>query len=137
MNDAVNHYELASTNDIGTSTCTLDITTQNQPPALIPFFLTGSEDTTFTGMLMATDSSGDTIYFESFAPPATNGIANVESNSGIVDYTPNPDFCGVDTFDWRAFDQTPRYADPTTATVTVICVNDTPVAIDDNLNATG
>ena len=69
MNDAVNHYELASTNNIGTSVCTADVTTQNQPPAPAPLFLTGAEDTMFTGTMMATDSSGDTIYFEKFTDP--------------------------------------------------------------------
>jgi large repetitive protein len=90
----------------------------------------------FTGTLMATDSSGDTIYFEKFVDPM-NGVLNVDAVTGIVDYTPNPDFCGTDTFDWRAFDQFNRYADPITATVTTTCVNDTPVAIDDTMNATG
>jgi hypothetical protein len=132
----VNHYELTATNDIGDSVCTADITTQNQPPVLIPFSLTGAEDTMFTGTLMATDASGDTIYFSLFTP-ASQGVVNVDSISGLIDYTPNPDFCGVDTFDWRALDQFGREADPTTATVTTTCTNDAPVAIDDNTNATG
>ena len=80
QNDAVNNYYLFGTNNIGTSTCTADVTTQNQPPVLIPFSLTGAEDTMFTGMLMATDSTGDTIYFELF-DPASQGTVNIESNS--------------------------------------------------------
>ena len=136
QNDAVNHYSLAATNDIGTSTCTADITTQNQPPVPSPLFLTGSEDMMFSGTMMATDSSGDTIYFEKFWDPV-QGTVSVDGVTGITEYTPNPDFCGSDTFEWRTFDQFARYSDVQIASITVICTNDIPVAIDDTMNATG
>lgn len=136
QNDAVNHYSLAATNDIGTSTCTADITTQNQPPVPSPLFLTGSEDMMFSGTMVATDSSGDTIYFEKFGDPI-QGTVSVDGVTGITEYTPNPDFCGSDTFEWRTFDQFLRYSDVQIASITVICTNDIPVAIDDTMNATG
>ena len=76
----MNNYILTATNDIGDSVCTADITTQNQPPVLIPFSLTGAEDTMFTGTVTATDATGDTIYFELF-DPTSQGTVNIDSIS--------------------------------------------------------
>ncbi|MFZ2255783.1 MAG: Ig-like domain-containing protein [Patescibacteria group bacterium] len=137
MDDQVNHYELTTENVIGTNVCPADVTAQNNPPLQSVFFATGSEDAlTITGTLEATDSTGDTIYFELFTN-TTNGTTSINTFNGLVTYTPNPDFCGVDTFNWRAYDQFNRYSDPAVGTITVLCENDTPIAVDDNLGATG
>lgn len=53
--------------------------------------------------------------------------------SGAVSYIPNPDFCGNDTFDFRASDQYSHYTDPVTATMQVECSNDTPLTINDTV----
>lgn len=101
--------------------------------------MTGSEDsTTITGTLIATDQNGDSITYSKFpdnsAQPA-NGTLTIGVISGLVTYTPNPNFCGVDTFSWRAFDQYIGSIE-LFGSITVLCANDTPVAIDDTLNAT-
>ena len=110
---------------------------QNNPPLQAVFFATGSEDAiTITGTLQATDASGDTIYFEKFTNPL-HGTLSVDTFNGLVEYTPNADYCGTDTFQWRAYDQFNRYSDPANGTITILCTNDTPVAIDDILSGTG
>ena len=63
-----------------------------------------------------------------------HGTAVVDSATGEIEYTPDPDFNGVDTFEYRAFDDgtpLPALADTAEVTVTVRPVNDAPVAEDD------
>jgi hypothetical protein len=54
----------------------------------------------------------------------------VVNNGGNVTYTPNPDWCGADTFTYTADDGTNPPVQGT-VNVNVVCVNDAPVAGDD------
>lgn len=136
---SVNTYTLTATNTIGPRVCTADIVTQNNAPTPATFFMTGSEDSiTITGTLSAVDQNGDSVTYSKFpdnsAQPA-NGTLTIGAISGLVTYTPNPNFCGVDTFEWRASNPFTG-SDPEVGSITVLCTNDTPVAIDDTVAAT-
>lgn len=136
MDDNHNYYYLYTTNDIGTRECSVDIVTQNLSPNLLPFSLSGTEDAvSITGMLQATDSSGDTIFYEVFAPPVHGGLT-VQAD-GSLEYVPEANYCGTEQFEWRAADNHGAYADPTYGYLVIDCVNDAPVAVDDSANATG
>ncbi|MCB9297803.1 MAG: tandem-95 repeat protein [Lewinellaceae bacterium] len=72
----------------------------------------------------------------------TNGTAVVDDNGtpndptdDTVDYTPNPDFNGTDSFDYEICDSNGD-CDQATATVTVNPVNDLPDAVNDPLVST-
>lgn len=51
--------------------------------------------------------------------------------SGLIEYIPNPGFCGNDSFLFRAYDQWGHYADPVAQTIQVDCVNHPPVVMND------
>jgi len=36
-----------------------------------------------------------------------NGTVSINTTTGVITYTPNPDFYGIDTFEYRVFDKTP------------------------------
>ena len=79
---------------------------------------------------------GDSIFFEKLSDP-TYGVINVDS-SGSIQYFPNPDFCGIDSFDFRAIDQFPgHYSDPATQNIDIACINNAPVAVDDSGTTNG
>ncbi len=78
---------------------------------------------------------GDTVFFEKFTNP-TFGSVTVNI-SGTASYIPNPNFCGTDTFLYRAYDQYSNFADPVSATLQITCVNDPPVAVNDSFTVTG
>jgi hypothetical protein len=63
---------------------------------------------------------------------ADHGTAERPIGGGSVIYTPNPNFCGSDSFTYRINGDP---TDPSTATVavTVTCVDDPPVAVDDGV----
>ena len=60
---------------------------------------TGSEDTTITGTLTASDDA-DGLTNPNFTVSANgaNGVATIDATSGDWSYTPNTNFNGTDTF---------------------------------------
>lgn len=80
-----------------------------------------------------TDVDNDSITAQLIAN-ATNGVVNLAAD-GAFSYTPVGDYCGDDSFTYRAFD---GQLQSTIATVTldVACVNDAPVAVADSYQAT-
>jgi VCBS repeat-containing protein len=60
-----------------------------------------------------------------------NGTVSINSETGVITYTPNTGFSGIDTFTYTVADNEGLVSEPATVTVTVISVNAQPVAVDD------
>lgn len=86
-----------------------------------------NEETLINIVVMANDALPTTGAFniQSTTPP-TNGVITVLAN-GTIDYTPNVDFFGVDTFTYTLADASGRTS-TATVTVTVKNVQDPPIA---------
>jgi len=68
-----------------------------------------------------------------FRSPSFPGLRTAGATvnpDGTITYTPNPDFCGTDSFTYKACDPAGA-CDTATVTIHVTCVNDAPVAQDD------
>jgi hypothetical protein len=105
--------------------------TPNNPPTAVDDSASTRESVAVTIDVMANDSDidGDGISLFSVSTPA-DGIAVI--NGGVIDYTPNTLFFGVDTFTYQLQDAP---GDQDTATVTVtVTANNSPLAVDDNAN---
>ena len=84
------------------------------------------EDVPVTIDVLANDTdvdTGDTLTIQSVSDPA-NGTAVI--NAGQIDYTPDGEFSGTDTFTYTITDGTDT--DTATVTITVNEVNDAPIA---------
>ena len=114
-----------------TATVTLNVRPPNDPPAAADDAATTSEDPGFgvgvNVLANDTDPNGDALAAVVLTQPA-NGAAAVSPNDGWVYYTPRRNFFGTDTFTYRPFDGR-AYGAPATVTVTVLPVNDAPVAV--------
>ncbi|MDA9860455.1 SUMF1/EgtB/PvdO family nonheme iron enzyme [Planctomycetota bacterium] len=115
-----------------TTTNMVPITVQNvpnNPPTAVDDNANTRESVAVTIDVMANDSDidGDGISLFSVSTPA-NGLAVI--NGGLIDYTPNTLFFGVDTFTYQLQDA-PGAQDTATVTVTVTA-NNPPLAVDDN-----
>lgn len=136
-------YDMVSTismdliNDVGPNTCSVQVTTTNTAPNIYPTSITGAEDAPqIDGTLSGIDlNPGDNVFFEKFTDP-TYGVINVDS-TGSIQYFPNPNFCGTDSFLFRASDQYGHYADPITQNIDLECSNDAPVAVNDSGSTSG
>ena len=112
--------------------------TGNQPPLVENDEYDGYENTTLfvdvAGGVLANDSDPDFDGLEVVqASNVSNGMLNLYSD-GSFDYTPNPDFNGIDSFTYRASDGSLN-SDPATVTLTVDGINDPPVAIENSYQA--
>jgi hypothetical protein len=116
-----------------TATVTIDVGGVNDPPIANDDSASTEEDTAVDVNVPSNDTDVDgTIDTTSVSVTdnADNGNTSVNTTTGVVTYTPNPDFNGVDTFVYQVCDNEGACD---TATVT-ITVDAGPDAVDDNFN---
>jgi large repetitive protein len=112
----------------GTSTATVTVTVDpvNDPPVATNDVATTNEDTPVTVAVLGndTDIDGDPLTVVSATAP--NGTVVINAN-GTITYTPNLNFNGTDTITYQISDGKGGFS-TATVTVTVVPVNDAPVA---------
>jgi len=116
---------------------TVNVAPVNDAPVANPDIVFAIEDTSIiytAGQLLGndTDIDGNPLTIASVTS-GSNGTAVLNSD-GTVTFTPNANFNGVATFSYKASDGTIN-SNPATVSVTVLPVNDAPVANADALNA--
>ena len=109
---------------------TITVTTGGEPPLAVDDAAETPEDTPVTIDVLGNDRDpdGDTLTVVEVSAPA-HGTARL-TNAGTVEYTPEPDFHGIDRFTYVVDDGTGETA-RATVEVTVQPVNDPPQALDD------
>ena len=116
-----------------TATLTVDmtVTAVNDAPVIVqgdgPLNQTILEDANLSLELNATDVDGDALSW-SVSSAAGNGTAGVDPNTGEVNYHPNADFFGSDSFTVTVSDG--ALSDSVAVNLTVSPVNDAPVLAD-------
>ena len=101
----------------------------NSPPVAQNQSVTLSEDSQIDITLIATDPEGDPLTYTIVTQPA-NGTAVLTGNT--VDYTPDADYNGPDSFTFTANDGTTD-SNLATVSIDVTPVNDAPVASDQSV----
>lgn len=119
------------------TTASLSVAAVQDAPVASPETYALAEDMTLTvtapGLLANdTDADGDSLTATLAAAPA-RGVA-VLGPDGALQYTPDPNFNGIDTFSYSVDDGIAT--DSSTVTLTISAVNDAPVATPDSA-ATG
>ena len=119
-------------NPRSSATVSIEIQQVNDPPVAAPDAATGTEDSEIVIDALAndTDEEGAELAVDSVSKPA-NGKVRVRKDGSIA-YAPNPDFTGVDAFDYVVSDGQGGTA-TATVTVTVNPINDAPRAKDDGV----
>ncbi|MCP8898015.1 beta strand repeat-containing protein [Gilvimarinus xylanilyticus] len=114
----------------------ITVTPVNDAPVAVADAVSTQEDNALSIDVTANDGdvdtadTPDTLSITVVSGPS-NGSAVV--NEGVVDYTPDADFEGTDSFTYSVQDTSGATSAPVTVTVSVIGVNDVPVAVDDSL----
>lgn len=118
---------------VDSAPATVSITVQcvNDAPVAFASSPTVLEDTPANLPLLASDVDGDVLTYAIVADPTNGGLSGTGASRT---YTPNANFCGSDSFTFKANDGT---VDSNTATVsiTVTCANDAPTADPLSVNA--
>lgn len=111
----------------------------NIPPVAVDDVATTSKDTPVAIDVLANDSDSDGTLV-----PSTVSILNqpgkgtvaVNSSSGVVTYTPNNGFVGIDSFRYNVEDNEGDSSNIATVAITVVSGNVPPVAADDAASTT-
>jgi VCBS repeat-containing protein len=115
--------------DSNVASVTIEVTCVNDAPVAVDDVNATAEDTPVSGSVAANDTDADNAtltYGDASDPP--NGSVTLNAD-GSYTYTPAPNFCGTDTFTYTVSDGS--LSDTGAVTITVVCVNDAPVAVDD------
>ena len=102
--------------------------TCNTPPVANDTSATTNEDTTVTITLSGSDADGDSLTFSIVSGPSNGSLGAIiptGPTTATVDYTPNLNYFGGDSFVFRADDGNGG-TDDATVTITVAPVNDPP-----------
>ena len=111
---------------------TVTVTPVNDPPVAIDDTATTVEDTPVDVVVLANDSDpeGDTLTVTRIVTNPTNGTATINVDNTIT-YTPNPNFSGVDGFQYEISDGNGGTDTAWVSFILVTPINDDPVANDD------
>jgi Ca2+-binding RTX toxin-like protein len=114
-------------NESNVATVSITVDPVNDPPVASPNTALLAEDSFALVPLPAIDVDGDSLTYSIVDEPAHGALSGLGASRT---YTPNPNFNGPDSFTFKAND---GFVDSNTATVslTVLPVNDAPVAVDD------
>ncbi len=129
--DSFTYQIVDADGDVSTAVATIIVAPVNDAPIANADFETTNEDNPVTIDVLSNDNDpdGDPLTVNVFSPPA-NGSVNVNPD-GSIEYTPNADFNGTDTFEYEICDSDGVCA-TATVSIVVVPVNDGPVALDDS-----
>ncbi len=119
--------------DCDTATVDITVNPMNEPPVADDDSDTVDEDDTVTVDVLGNDSDVDD-GLDPGSVTVTSGPSNGSTSvnpDGSIDYTPDPDFFGTDSFTYEVCDFAGA-CDTATVDITVNSVNDPPVADDDS-----
>jgi hypothetical protein len=109
------------------STVQITVNPVSDAPIAVDDAVSTDEDTPVNIPVLGNDLEvdGDSLAVIAVTQPA-NGSAAMDGN-GVLTYTPNPNFNGVESFEYTLRDSTGT-VDTATVTITVVAVNDPPIA---------
>jgi VCBS repeat-containing protein len=110
------------------ATVTVTITPVNDTPVLVTNAVTVNEDSVLSVQLVGADAENQPLTF-ALDDVTTHGQVSV-SSSGLLSYTPNPNYFGADTLS-VTISEGPQAGSSWPVAITVNSVNDAPVATDD------
>ncbi len=116
-----------------TNTVAMTVDCRDDPAAANDDSATVTEDDPATAVPVLgndADVEGDPFTIISTTNPAHGTVQITGGGTGLT-YKPNPNYCGSDTFTY-----TVTGGDTATVSMTVTCVNDPPVAVDDSATLT-
>ncbi|WP_370277737.1 retention module-containing protein [Pontibacterium sp.] len=114
----------------------IDVNPVAEPPIALDDEVSTNEDNAVEIDVLANDEDPDGEIDPTtvtITDPPENGSVTVDPITGVVTYTPDPDYNGPDSFQYTVQDDEGNTSAPATVSINVEPVADTPVAADDNV----
>jgi hypothetical protein len=115
---------------------TVTITDVDEPPIASADVATTNEDTAIAIEIGANDADPENAALTWHVPSTSTAGGTLVEADGVVTYTPAADWFGTDTFLYTVTDPAGLRSAPASVIITVVSVNDPPVAGDDDLAVT-
>jgi len=112
-----------------TATVSINVSPANDAPVAANQSISTNEDQAVSFTISGTDPDGDPITYTIVSNPSNGTLTGTAPN---LTYTPNPNFSGSDAFTFKVNDGTTD-SNIATVTITVIPLNDAPVAISNTI----
>ncbi len=119
------------TADSNLATVTITVGGTNDLPVAVDDAVVTKEDTAVNGSVLGNDSDADGDKLTAILVDGPDNGTLIFNDDGTFSYTPDADFNGTDTFTYQASDDSPLDSNTATVTITVLPVNDAPVAAND------
>jgi hypothetical protein len=107
------------------ATLEVAITPVPDPPTAQPVSIQGNEDETIIVQLAGQSNDGETVTFLIVSPPVNGRVTSFNDRTGVIVYEGEADFHGEDSLVFAVRSAT-QFGTATTASVTVLPVNDAP-----------
>jgi len=111
---------------LSTGTVSITVIAVNDSPVANNQVVATLEDTLTNVVVSASDIDSTNLSYAILVGPTNGALGTLNTNSGSVDYTPTGDYNGADSFTFTASDGS--LLSTGTVSITVIAVNDSPVA---------
>jgi len=108
----------------------------NDPPVAFDDLVSTDEDVSMVINVLANDEDVDGVIVAAsveIVNGTSNGSMSVDPVTGLISYSPDPNWFGVDSFTYYMSDDDWDTSNVATCTITVNDVNDLPVAQDDSI----
>ncbi|HVR66868.1 MAG TPA: Ig-like domain-containing protein, partial [Verrucomicrobiae bacterium] len=119
------------TADSNLATVTITVGGTNDVPVAVDDAVVTKEDTAVNGSVLGNDTDADGDKLTAILVDGPDNGTLIFNDDGSFTYTPDADFNGTDTFSYQASDDGPLDSNIATVTITVLPVNDAPVAAND------
>ena len=93
---------------------------------MAPNSISVDEDNTYSGSLAATANESVTLSY-AISTGTSNGEINISSSAGTINYTPNSNFHGQDSFTYSVTASEKSVVQSSTVTITINPINDPPL----------
>src|SRR5262245_37926574 len=119
------------TADSNLATVTITVGGTNDVPVAVDDAAVTKEDTAVSGGVLGNDIDADGDTLTAILVDGPDNGTLIFNDDGTFTYTPDADFNGTDTFTYQASDDSPLDSNVATVTITILPVNDPPVASND------
>jgi VCBS repeat-containing protein len=128
--DSFTYVANDGTDNSTAATVTINVTSVNDAPVALDDAVVTDEDVSVLIDVLANDTDVEDGLpgINNITVGPSNGVAAIQA--GIINYTPNADWNGVDSFTYEVIDSNGA-VDTAIVTITVNAVNDAPVALND------
>ncbi len=126
-------YNVSDATGLRSNTSTISVQVSDQAPSAVDDVISINEDETVAINVLSNDTDPQNNIDPTSVTIVTQpkkGVATVNTQIGRINYTPNANYFGNDTFDYRVCDLS-SYCDEGRVTITILPVNDAPVAVND------